>query len=153
MVTVIVPAGRSDSEALLAMAPLQQVSGRRVAIFRGDGGRTLLGDTLGSRGAEVEYVEVYCRSQPQGDAATLLAAWPQQMDLVTVTSNDLLDNLFSMLGASGRALLCDTPTIVISERMLRHAQSLGCKKLIQASGADLPSLQQAICTWKSTSAT
>ncbi len=147
----IVPAGRSDSEALLAMEPLQQVSGRRVAIFRGNGGRPLLGETLEARGAQVEYVEVYRRSQPQGDVAALIAAWPRQVDLVTVTSNDLLDNLFSMLGSAGRAQLCNTPMVVISERMLHHAQTLGCKQLIQAAGADLGSLQQAICGWKNKS--
>jgi len=39
---VIVPQQRFDSEALLALDELQNVSGMRVAIFRGDGGRELL---------------------------------------------------------------------------------------------------------------
>ncbi len=144
----IVPPGRSDSEALLAMAALQQVSAKRVAIVRGNGGRSLLGDTLKARGAEVEYVEVYRRSQPQSDATALVAAWPQQVSLVTVTSNDLLDNLFSLLGTAGATLLQSTPMVVVSERMQRHAQALGCKQLLLAGGADLGSLQQAICEWR-----
>src|SRR6202008_1060410 len=36
----------ADSEALLALPQLRELAGQRVAIFRGEGGRGLLGDTL-----------------------------------------------------------------------------------------------------------
>ena len=66
-VKVIAPQLRFDSEALLALPEMQQVRDKRVAIFRGDKGRELLGDTLASRGATVEYVTCYHRSKPQLD--------------------------------------------------------------------------------------
>ena len=55
---VITPPGQ-DSEALLALPQLQDVSGKRVVIVRGVGGRALLSDTLVARGATVHFVEFF----------------------------------------------------------------------------------------------
>lgn len=89
---VIVPVGRFDSEGLLLMPQLQQLAGWRVMIFRGDGGRELLGDVLKDRGAVVEYLNCYRRSKPQGDIGVLLNA-----DAITVTSSEALGYLQQML--------------------------------------------------------
>ena len=81
---VIAPEQRFDSEALLELPEMQNVRGMHVAIFRGDKGRELLGDTLKSRGAIVEYVTCYHRHKPQHDISDLLAAKP---DVLSVSSS------------------------------------------------------------------
>jgi uroporphyrinogen-III synthase len=124
----ICPPRRFDSEALLAEPGLQDVSGRRIVIFRGDGGRELLGDTLQQRGALVEYAEAYRRGQPDADTGQLMRHWSRgELDLVTSTSSQGLRNLFDMVGKLGRMWLRKTPLLVGSARMVDTARELGFK--------------------------
>jgi uroporphyrinogen-III synthase len=141
------PRERFDSEALLVFPALQAVAGRRILIFRGNGGRRLLGDTLRERGAEVVYAEVYRRELPQVDASTLVACWPEDVQVVIATSNEILDNLFTLLGPAGKELLQGTLLVVVSGRMLSHAKEIGCRKPLQAPRADNESLLQTLCRW------
>ncbi len=143
----VVPGQRYNSEALLEMPELNRVENQRIMIFRGRGGRPLLGERLKSRGALVEYAEVYQRICPHADPGSLIARWPEGVDLVTATSNEILENLFSLLGQSGNRLLQNTPLIVISQRMAAKARALGCSEVIQAQGADDRSLIDCMCSW------
>ena len=118
---VIAPQGRYDSEALLELA---EVAGaRRVVIFRGEGGRELLGETLSSRGAQVEYAECYRRYRPDLDPARLLKAWARnEIDAVTATSSEGLRNLFEIVGNAGREPLQRTPLFVPHPRIAESAR-------------------------------
>ena len=69
----IVPQGRYDSEALLAVHELGAMQGRRVIVFRGDGGRPLLGDVLRQRGAEVQPSKFSASLHQIGQIASLLS--------------------------------------------------------------------------------
>ena len=120
------PAGPGDSESLLALRELAQPQGRRVLIFRGDGGRELLADELTARGALVEHATCYRRARPDLDAQPLLAAWADGMlAAFTVTSSEGLRNLSEMVGPAGRALLARTPVFVTHPRIGQTAQKLG----------------------------
>jgi uroporphyrinogen-III synthase len=124
----ICPARRFDSEALLAEAELQDVAGKRIVIFRGDGGRELLGDTLKERGGLVEYAEAYRRGRPDADTGQLMYHWSRgDLHLVTSTSSEGLRNLFDMVGKLGRMWLRKTPLLVGSARMVDTARELGFK--------------------------
>jgi len=134
---VIAPARRFESEALLALPQLQAMGGKRVVIFRGEGGRELLGDTLKARGARVEYAECYRRGAPDLDAAPLLKAWARdELDAITVTSSEGLHNLFERVGALGRAWLKKTPVFVPHPRIAEVARGLGLATVIVTEAGD-----------------
>ena len=134
---VLVPTRSFDSEGLLALPELQQIDGWRVVIFRGDGGRELLGDTLAGRGADVEYVECYRRARPRADVAPLLRAWARnEVDAVTVTSSEGLRNLFEMLGKLGQSWFLRTPLLAPHPRIAAAARELGCRHVVETAPGD-----------------
>jgi len=140
---VIVPAERFDSEGLLALPQLQDVSGWSVMIFRGDGGRELLGNTLRERGATVEYATCYLRSKPQQDIGALVSAAP---DAITVSSSEALGYLWKMLDGRAQAALLDTPLFVPHQRIAELARQQGWHQvLLTGSGDD--GLLSALVAW------
>ena len=146
----IYPKHRFDSEALLDMEAMQEVAGKRIVIFRGDGGRELLGDTLRARGARVEYAEAYRRGAPAADVGALLRHWARgEVDVITVTSNEGLRNLFDMVGKLGQQWLRKTPLVVVSERMVQLAGELGFKHppVVTEQAGD-EALLEALKAWK-----
>lgn len=123
---VIAPAHRFDSEALLDLPEMQYVAGRRIVIFRGDGGRELLGEKLRERGAEVTQIASYRRGKPDGDDALLLKHWENRtLDALTLTSSEGLRNLYDMAGKLGQAWLRKTPLFVPHARIAEQANTLG----------------------------
>jgi uroporphyrinogen-III synthase len=134
---VIVPAGRADSEGLLELRQLRHTQGKRVVIFRGDGGRELLGDTLTARGAAVEYAVCYRRTKPGLAPAPLLNAWARrELHAVTVTSSEGLRNLWEMVGQSGQALLVGTPLFVPHPRIAHGARERGISTVVVTEPGD-----------------
>ena len=142
---IIAPQERFDSEALLALPELQQVAGRRVVIFRGDGGRELLGDTLKARGARVEYVACYQRSKPQQGIAALLVAPP---NAITVTSSEALAYLGEMLEGDSeiKEHIFSLPLFVPHARIAQAAQKFGWHNVLTTAAGD-EGLLSGLITW------
>lgn len=153
--TDIFPTQQFNSEALLAMEEMQSVAGKRVVIFRGEGGRELLADTLRSRGALVEYAECYRREKPPHDPAVLGKQLANgTVNIITVTSSESLQNLYDLVPETARAALLELPIVVLSERTQQLAQELGFK--LPAIIADKPAdeeMVQAIINWRLQTAT
>ena len=147
---VITPKQRFDSEALLAMPEMQAVAGKRIVIFRGDGGRELLGDELSRRGAQLEYAECYRRQKPQVDNGKLLYLWARnELHAITVTSSEVLHNLFDLVGKLGQQWLKKTPVFVPHERIAEAAREMGLQQVFvteagdEAMGAGMVAWQRA----------
>jgi uroporphyrinogen-III synthase len=146
-VTDVAAPARFDSEALLAMPELQNVAGKRVVIFRGAGGRELLGDVLVERGALVEYAECYRRVRPAADMAPLIAAWERdEIHAVTVTSSEGLHNFCALAGARGRPWLQKTPLFVPHPRIADAARKLEFSVVVQTAQGD-DGLLQGLRQW------
>ena len=96
---VLTPSGRFDSESLLALPEMQAVSGKKIMIVRGVGGREVLADTLKARGARVTFAECYQRKNPQTNANLLTEAWKnKQLHAIVVTSSEAMRHLLDLAG-------------------------------------------------------
>ena len=131
-VTAVTAPARFDSEALLALPEMQVVAGKRMIIFRGVGGRELLGEALTARGAVVEYAECYRRVLPRADPAPLLKAWER--------------NLHELVGAPGRPWLQKTPLFVPHPRIAAAARELNLDAVVQTAQGD-DGLMQGLQLW------
>lgn len=140
-----------NSESLLALKAFQrsQIEQQSILIVRGEGGREYLADTLRSRGARVDYAEVYRRCRPTIDPEPVLELWAQNgIQIVTVTSNEALKNLYHIVGPEGQVHLCKTPIVVPSQRGVELAQTLGfSSSILQAASATDADMLDTIKNW------
>ncbi|MBM3341571.1 MAG: uroporphyrinogen-III synthase, partial [Betaproteobacteria bacterium] len=136
VITPLPDSARIDSEALLATPFLREVAGQHVVIFRGDGGRELLGDTLRARGARVQTVTCYRRGKPTFDAALLNAAGARgEVAAVIVTSSEGLRNFRERLGAGGGWL--DHALVAVPHpRIAAVARELGLTRVVESASGD-----------------
>ena len=90
-----------NSESLLQHPALQQdnIINKSIIIFRGVGGRDLLGNELTHRGAQITYAETYKREK--NSLPSLTTEELSNIDALTVTSNEGLQNLFALTDNKG----------------------------------------------------
>ncbi len=147
-IAVNVPACGANSEMLLALPELQQVSGQRVLILRGEGGRTLLADTLAARGADVDYCDLYRRVVDVGQTRQLqnLLASKSQL-LVVIHSVELMYAVRQVLGAESQSLLAHHCLLVPGERVAAEVRRVCGAKIIVAPSAATEHMVAEIRRW------
>lgn len=130
---VDIEASEHNTESLLRDPAFQMpnMEGQRVLIFRGSGGRALLGNSLIRRGAQVRYVETYQREIPPHPPLT--EDQISTLDALTISSNEGLDNLVTLM--EDPTLLIDIPLVVPSPRAQTLARQHGFKIIIAAENA------------------
>jgi uroporphyrinogen-III synthase len=123
-----IPAQQS-SEGLLQLPELRDISGKRILLAAGEGGRELLAHTLQERGAQVEIYRVYRRVP-----VAALDLDPASIAAIVVASGDGLRAmacLWQNLGGKP-----DIPLLVPSARVADIAAELQFSCVIQCAGAD-----------------
>ncbi len=148
--TVTTPAAGFNSEALLELPALQQtaVTGRPVLLVRGEGGRTLLADTLARRGAEVRPVVVYRRQASAFTPAEVRSRLGAQADAMVVSSGEIIAALAGLLQRAARSDGFDAALVVPAERLLDTARRAGFRgPLLTAASAHDADLVAALVDW------
>ena len=122
-----------NTESLLQISEFQkiEIQGKHILIFRGTGGRALLGDSLIDRGAQVRYVETYRREIPLHPPLTEQQL--KTLNAITISSNEGLDNLITLM--QDPELLIDIPLVVPGQRAATLARQHGFKTIITAENA------------------
>jgi uroporphyrinogen-III synthase len=118
-----IPGTTLDSEGLLALPELRDMRGRRVVVFRGEGGRDLLVDTLRERGAVVDTIACYRRAAPSQARGLDEAFGEARVDAVTVTSSEGFDNLWRIASQSSRDAWARVPTFAPHPRIAEHVRA------------------------------
>ena len=124
-----------NSEGVLALASLQHIKGKNIALITGKNTRPLLPTTLSARGANVEICCVYQRDCPTEHSDAMLNSQP---DIIVCTSGTSVKNLYHMTQPAQRKTLLDQQLLVISPRIAARSKALGFTKpaLISDGGSD-----------------
>ena len=149
-VPVVARPESADSEGLLALPALQDVTGQRVLLVKGAGGRDLLRTSLASRGATVCTLEVYrrVRARPTREAQSGLRAalaGAEARLVVVVTSAEVLDALFTLVDPDELRRLKAATLLVPGARVAAAAAAAGwAGPVVQAATAEDATMARAL---------
>ncbi len=144
----LVPEAGFNSEALLALPELQSLSGKKILILKGEGGRDLLTQTLSQRGAEVVELALYVRGLPKVRSEEIEQMGRQgEIHLVTVTSIESLSNLQKIFGVKGHKWLKQAVLLAGSQRIADRARSEGFREILVATDPSDESMFDAVLQW------
>lgn len=120
---------KGGTDALLALPLLQHIAGQKIAIVRGEGGRTLLAETLIQRGAIVTHAIAYQRTLMKNNHRLNHTPSIDSIDCTVATSYEGIAYLKNRLQEEEWTNLQRLPLVVISERIKKLARDLGFKTI------------------------
>lgn len=105
---------------------LKHTNVKKLVVVKGDGGRTVIQSACAELGIQCNSLEVYKRSIPQHhseDINTLLTSNPPTV--ICATSNEVLQNLVTLIPSPMKPQLLSLPLVVNSKRSVVLARTLG----------------------------
>lgn len=128
----------ASSEGLLSLPVFQSnLQGRKVTIFRGKNGRTLLDEALRARGADVREVILYERTLPVWTKEEYKLINNTPVDIALGMSADSLTYFFSCLELKERMRFFNVPWLTVSHRVANQAKKIGIKTVYVVSNGDV----------------
>ena len=151
---VVSPQQSIDSEGLLAMPQLRSVEGRHIILVKGQselGGRRLLEQTLGARGARVTVLECYRRA-PLVPDATAREAFRKSLASGRVhacfaLSTETLDSLIDIFSSMDIQPQTKMVLLIPNARVADAARTRGFDKIAEVPLAE-PALIAALIDLK-----
>ena len=119
------------SEALIAVLDAEPPPAS-LLVVTGHGGRELLAARQRERGGRVDVLPVYRRDRPAVVPARRRALRERAPDVISLTSDAVLENLVALAGPALPALL-SRPLVVNSERCAGRARTLGFSGAIEVA--------------------
>lgn len=144
---VIYPIESENSEGVLALPQMQDLTYKTVLILRADSGRELLAEKAVLRGATIQYLECYRRQPVCDDIPEKLSLCKRVgVDTITITSSEILKSLYEQTPEDCRAWLFECSLVVVSRRIVKIARQMGWQenKIILSEKADNQSLMNTL---------
>ncbi len=134
-----------QTEGLLSLPALNNVSDKNIVIVRGVGGREDLAIELTKRNANLAYWEVYQRGCPELDMSNICQQWQSfGIDTIIITSGEILDNLVKTVPNELFAWLQTCHIIVPSSRVYDKATAYGLMTVTNAKAANTNAMLTAL---------
>lgn len=122
-----------DSEHVLALPCFQHIQQQTILIVKGEGGRTLLEQSLQQKGAIVHPISLYRRICPNYDPLVSNSLWQNDaVDIILLTSEQSLHHLLRLFDKAAHEWLKSKRFLVISARLAEIATTYGIKNIIMS---------------------
>ncbi|MGL4996579.1 MAG: uroporphyrinogen-III synthase [Deefgea sp.] len=141
---IICPPNQFDGAGLLQ--ELGSQAGKKIVLFRGNGGRDILPAGLSAAGAEVTLVTAYQRSAPTLDASEIERQLQLGCDGIVVSSSEAAQHLFNWAGGETRHKLQCALYFVPHHRIAEALQANGVHNIQQTSAGD-DGITHSICQY------
>ena len=131
------PLVTENSEGLLALSEMTDLTDKNILVLRGNGGREYFSEVARQRGATVELLECYQRQNTELDPVETARLWQRcGVNILLVTSMQSLQALLELIPREEQQWLLDCCLVTVSERIAALARSYGFQQVEVAQGAD-----------------
>lgn len=123
---VIYPIESENSEGVLALPDMQNLTEKTILILRADSGRELLAETAILRGATIQYLECYRRESVTDDIPEKISLCKRLgVDTIVITSSEILRSLYEQTKDECKVWLLECDLVVVSQRIAKIAKQMG----------------------------
>ncbi|WP_028388659.1 uroporphyrinogen-III synthase [Legionella fairfieldensis] len=128
----------TDSEHLLKLEIMRAIHHKTILLIKGEEGRDVLEKGLTARGTNLIPVNVYRRQLPEPNPQYISSLWHNDaVDIILFTSEQAMNNLFTLFGEEAYTWLCSKPGLVISKRLAEAAALAGIQTILVSSPENL----------------